>query len=235
MSVIAVIPARGGSKGIPRKNLIDINGKPLIAYTIEAANQSRAIDTAIVSTDSQEIADVARSLGADVPFLRPEYLAGDKTPMHDVLVHALEWAERSLGNIEAVVLLQPTSPLRRVADIDRALEIFRLEETSSVVSVVEVPHHFNPTSVMRLEDHYLVPFLDNQPQILRRQDKPLVYARNGPSVLVTSPATLKGGTLYGGRCRAFPMDHRFSLDIDTLEDVAEVEAALKQSGTDDQY
>lgn len=236
MTIIAVIPARGGSKGIPRKNLALINQRPLIVYSIDAARQARAIDRTWVSTDDAEVAEVSRKSGAEVPFMRPAGLADDAAPMLGVLRHALEWHEGTLGALEAVVLLQPTSPLRQARHIDEAVALFRSSGASSVVSVMEVPHQFNPTSVMSLREGVLQPFLEGTQVITRRQDKPRVFARNGPAVLVCHPDTLKAGELYGPRCVPYVMSASESLDIDTQDDLRAVEQAMQgTSGAEHQH
>lgn len=227
MTIIAVIPARGGSKGIPRKNLVLVNNKPLIAYTIEAARRASSIDRTVVSTDDVEIAEVARQFGAEVPFMRPADLSNDTALMLGVLQHALNWHESTFGPVEAVVLLQPTSPLRQAQHIDEAIALFRSSDASSVVSVIEVPHQFNPVSVMTLQEGVLRPFLDESKLITRRQDKPRVFARNGPAVLVCHPNTLRGGDLYGLHCVPYMMSVRESLDIDEPDDLRAVEQAMQ--------
>lgn len=227
MTIIAVIPARGGSKGIPRKNLVLLNRRPLIFFSIDAARQARAIDRTWVSTDDAEIAEVSRKSGAEVPFMRPADLADDAAPMLGVLRHALEWHEKTAGALEAVVLLQPTSPLRQAQHIDEAIVLFRSSGASSVVSVMEVPHQFNPVSVMSLREGVLQPFLRAGQPITRRQDKPRVFARNGPAILVCHPDTLKAGELYGPRCVPYVMSANESLDIDTLDDLPAVERAIQ--------
>lgn len=226
MSVIALIPARGGSKAIPRKNLVLLRGRPLIAYAIDAARNAGRIDRVIVSTDDDEIAAVAKSCGAEVPFMRPPELAGDTAPMLGVMQHALAWHEKEHGAEKAIVLLQPTSPLRTSTHIDEAVTLFLKEKATSVVSVIEVPHQFNPVSVMTLEAGLLQPLMVNGPAPLRRQDKPPVYARNGPAILVSAPATLNAGDLYGSQCRPYLMRERESLDIDTPDDLAYAEWLL---------
>src|SRR5690242_8069665 len=192
MNVLGVIPARGGSKGIPDKNLAPLCGRPLLAYTADAVKASRRITRAIVSTDDQRIAECARSLGLDVPFMRPASLSGDDTPMLPVLQHALDAMGVNGFAADAIVLLQPTSPLRRAEHIDAAIDSLERTGADSVVSVVDVPHQFNPTSVMRLEDGWLKPFLD-APTVTRRQDKPRVLARNGPAVLAIRASVVTGG------------------------------------------
>ena len=227
MCVVAVIPARGGSKGIPRKNLVEIAGRPLIAYTIEAAQKAAFVDRVIVSTDDTEIAIAAFELGAEVPFLRPPNLANDTAPMHGVLRHALAWLESQGVAVEGLVLLQPTSPLRTSRHVDESIALFRSACASSVVSVLEVPHRFNPTSVMKLSAQgTLSPFLGNQPIPNRRQDKPKVYARNGPAVLVCRADTLRSGELYGPTCLPYLMSEGDSLDIDSPDDLMVAERAM---------
>jgi CMP-N,N'-diacetyllegionaminic acid synthase len=206
MHVVGLIPARGGSKGIPRKNLAPAAGKPLLAWTIAAALESRRITRTVVSTDSEEIAEQARALGAEA-LMRPSGLATDETPMLDVILHALE----EVGRCDAVVLLQPTSPLRRADHVDEAVDLLLESGADSVVSVVEVPHAFLPASLMQVVDGRLVP-LDPDAPLLRQRKAPL-YARSGPAVLALRPEALAKG-LYGGDCRAYVMDARDSLDVD---------------------
>ncbi|KPK56530.1 MAG: hypothetical protein AMS22_00885 [Thiotrichales bacterium SG8_50] len=220
MAIIGLVPARGGSKGIPGKNLVACGGQPLISHSIVAARDAARIDRVVVSTDDPGIADVARQWGAEVPFLRPERLSSDDAPMLGVVQHALEWLMSEGSNVDALVLLQPTSPLRRGCHIDAAVELFFRTKATSVVSVVEVPHRFHPISVLISDNGLLRPYLPHAPAVARRQDKPPVYARNGPAILVCAPATLISGSLYGDRCVAFPMSHRESVDVDDMEDLA---------------
>jgi CMP-N,N'-diacetyllegionaminic acid synthase len=231
MSIVAIIPARGGSKGIPRKNLVSLAGRPLIGFSIEAARSASCIDRVLVSTDDIEIAEVARALGADAPFLRPENLAGDAAPMLGVLQHAQAWLQAQGESVEALVLLQPTSPFRTSRHIEEAVALFRSTQATSVVSVVEVPHQFNPVSVMKLsEQGALVSFIGDQALVTRRQDKPKVYARNGPAVLVCHPNTLHAGALYGDRCVPYLMSEDDSLDIDAPRDLILAEQSLQSRG-----
>ena len=227
MNVLAVIPARGGSKGIPQKNIRPVGGRPLLAYTADAVRASRRVTRAIVSTDDVAVAAVARELGLEVPFMRPDELSLDVTPMLPVLQHAVREMEARGSAADAVVLLQPTSPLRRADHIDAALDVLDSSGADSVVSVVEVPHQFNPVSVMRLENDRLVPFLDGPP-VLRRQDKPRVFARNGPAVLAVRTAVLLRGSLYGDDLRPLMMAPEDSLDVDTPGDLEIVEYFLSR-------
>jgi CMP-N-acetylneuraminic acid synthetase len=203
--IVALIPARGGSKAIPRKNLAMVAGRPLLAWTLDAALASRLVTRTVVSTDSDEIA--AAVGGADV-LRRPPELAADGTPMQAVLDHAL-----SQFGCDVLVLLQPTSPLRRAEHVDAAVGLLVDTGADGVVSVVEVPHAFRPSSLMRLDDGRLVP-LDPDSPLVRQQKAPL-YARNGPAVLALRPGT----RLYDGDWRAYPMDARDSLDVDTPFDL----------------
>jgi CMP-N-acetylneuraminic acid synthetase len=228
ISVLAVIPARGGSKGVPDKNLAMLCGRPLLAFTADAVKGSGRIQRAVVSTESPAIADEARRLGLDVPFMRPATLAADDTPMLPVLQHALAEVRRGGWAPEAVVLLQPTSPLRRAEHIDTAIELLEESGADSVVSVIDVPHHFNPVSVLSLDGDRLRPFLERDAPATRRQDKPRVFARNGPAVLVSRTSTIVAGSLYGNDCRPLIMRPEESLDIDSAWDLTVAEFALSR-------
>ncbi|HEX6702574.1 MAG TPA: acylneuraminate cytidylyltransferase family protein [Gaiellaceae bacterium] len=218
MDVLALIPARGGSRAIPRKNLAPVGGQPLLAWTVRAALESRTVTRTIVSTDDEEIADTARALSADV-LARPSELAADETPMADVIAHALESLERP----DVLVLLQPTSPLRRAEHVDAAVELLLKTGADSIVSVVEVPHRFRPGSLMALDGDRLVRLADDH--AATRQEKPVVYARNGPAVLVLR-GDWNGADLYGGDCRAYVMDARDSVDVDEPFDLELAELLL---------
>ena len=143
--VLGLIPARGGSKSIPRKNLAPLGGKPLIAWTCEAALGARCLDRVVVSTDDEEIAAVAEAHGVAAPFRRPAALSGDQATSAEAAIHAVEWLDRHQGwRANLLVLLQPTSPLRTAAQIDAALGLMRERQAETVVSVIEVPHRFSP-------------------------------------------------------------------------------------------
>jgi len=201
----------------------------VVTYTAAAALGSRRLARTVLSTDDPEIAAAGRALGLDVPFMRPSGLAGDDTPMLPVLVHAIEEMSRAGFVPDAVVLLQPTSPLRTSAHVDAALSLLDSSGADSVVSVVEVPHQFSPVSVMALEDGRLRPFLPG-PVLTRRQDKPRTFARNGPAVLAVRVATLTRGSLYGDDCRALLMDADVSVDIDGPADFDYAEFLLSRAG-----
>ena len=225
MAFIGLIPARGGSKGIPDKNVAPCAGKPLLAWTCEAARSSERLGETIVSTDSETIARVARDWGMNVPFRRPAELAGDTTPSIDVLLHCLDWLQSEGRSITAIVLLQPTSPLRTHSHIDAAVEAFTESRADTLVSVVEVPHSFQPESLVVERDGWLEPYQGRQQTIKRRQDVPPLFARNGPAILIVRPEILRSGSMYGERTRAFPMSPAESIDVDTPFDL-EIAALL---------
>jgi CMP-N,N'-diacetyllegionaminic acid synthase len=226
--IVGLIPARGGSKSIPRKNLAMVAGRPLLAYTAQAALGAARLDRVILSTDDDEIAAAGRSLGLDVPFLRPAPLAGDEIGMIPVLRHALDWlAERDVA-ASALVLLQPTSPLRTSQHIDEAIALLLDSGAETVVSVLEVPHNFGPASVMTSDaDGRLMPFLPGPP-ILRRQDKPRVFARNGPAILAIRSQVLGRDALYGEPTLGYRMSAADSLDIDEPDDLWLAEQYIKR-------
>ncbi len=226
MQLLAIIPARGGSKGVPRKNIRTLNGRPLIAYSIEAAKAAKAVDRVVVSTDDEEIAAISRSLGADVR-MRPAVLAADETPTRDVLLHVIAELGEEGYRPDAVLTLQPTSPLRTARHIDEAAALFAADpQADSLVSCIDVPHIFHPRSVMRNDAAgYLVPFLD-EAQPTRRQDKEPVFARNGAAIYITRTERLKD-YVFGGKLVPYMMDADSSVDIDTLDDFAVAERLLK--------
>jgi CMP-N,N'-diacetyllegionaminic acid synthase len=219
VDVLALVPARGGSKGIPRKNLAPIAGRPLLAWTVAAAQESNTVTRVVVSTDDAEIAATARALGAEV-LNRPTQLGSDETPMRAVLDHAVV----ELGMVDVLVLLQPTSPLRRPEHIDEAVRLLLESDADCVISVVEVPHRFAPDSLMALDEGRLVPLGSSAS---RRQDKQPVYARNGPAVLAIRPDRL-GDDLYGGECRPYVMRREESLDVDEPIDLELAEWLLSR-------
>ena len=173
MNLLAVITARGGSKGIPRKNVLELCGKPLIAWTIEAAQKSNYIDRLIVSTEDEEIADISRSYGADVPFIRPAELAMDDIPGPEALFHALE----QLPGYENILLLQPTSPLRTVKDIDGIIQLFHNNMAPACVSVCEPSKH--PQWMYQILKNGCLDSVIKKPLISRRQELSEVFALNG--------------------------------------------------------
>ena len=220
MAVVGLIPARGASKGIPRKNLAALGGKPLVAWTIEAALASDTVDRTVVTTEDAEIAEVSRGLGVEV-LERPTELAGDEIPMSDVVAHAV----RELAPETALVLLQPTSPLRTSRHIDDAVELLLGSGADAVVSVVEVPHRYGTASLMRLDGDQLVRLDDTQ--YAGRADKPVLYARNGPAILALRADRI-GDDLYAGDLRPYVMDPADSVDVDEPFDLELAEFLLSR-------
>lgn len=217
--VLALVTARGGSKGIPRKNIVPLVGKPLIAWTIEAARNSRSVDRIVVSTDDPEIAEVCRVLGAEVPFLRPEELARDDSPHMDVVIHAVNWLEaQEAYTPDYVLLLQPTSPLRISDDIDAAMALAIEKAADAVVSVCLSPAH--PYLMRRIEDDgRLKEFVPRPSGYLRRQSLPPVYVENGAIYLVRRDVLLRDRSWYSAGTYAYIMPAERSIDVDTIWDL----------------
>ena len=233
LNIFGLIPARGGSKSIPRKNIAPLGGRPLLAYTCDAALGSQRLTRVLLSTDDEEIARVGRDCGVEVPFLRPYELALDDTPSLPVAQHAVRWLmEQEAWKPDIVVLLQPTSPLRKARHIDEALQ--RMAETSAdtVVSVVEVPHRFSPYSVMRLQDIWLETFWKEPVAFDRfhRQGLPVLYARNGPAVLATGlKSFFSTSASMGRKFVPYIMTQADSVDVDTFFDLRLAEWLMTQS------
>ena len=237
MRVLGIITARGGSKGIPGKNLKLLGGRALLDYTIDAANDT-PLDRLILSTEDKKIADLARSLGCEVPFMRPAELARDETPHLPVIQHAAKWLLEHEGyKADVVLTLQPTSPLRSSADIAAALRMLELSGADSVVSVSEVSAHAHPMRMLRVDDSgHAVLFATGQPvrtRINRRQDLPKAWVMNG-AVYACRTETLFAAdpSLYGDRVVAYPMPAERSISIDTDDDWAEAERALARQPRD---
>ena len=226
--VLGIIPARGGSKSIPKKNLVPLKGKPLILYTFEAARQSSALQRCILSTDDPEIAKLGEKHGVQV-LARPESLAKDDTPMVEVVKHVIASLEREGLLPDYFVLLQPTSPLREGRHIDESVSIFLQDPTAdSVVSVVAIPHLFHPQSALKIEKGRLVRFYAEGKLFARRQDKPPCFARNGPVVVVFKRSTVERfNNLYGEHSLPYHMSEEDSIDIDTPLDLILVEAIMR--------
>lgn len=227
--VIAIIPARGGSKGLPGKNIRPLCGKPLIAWSIERARQSRHIDTVVVTTDSQDIADVALGCGAEVPFLRPAHLASDTASSVDTVLHTLDYYRDILGKtFDYVVLLEPTSPLREAGDIDGMLNklLANADDFDAIVSVGEVHEH--PSIMMRLEGNTMQPFYTDLAMTGRRQDNVPAYFPYGVAYIVTANTLYSLRTFYPPRATFFEIKRHQCFEIDDLCDFLVVETMMKQ-------
>lgn len=230
MKILGIITARGGSKGLPRKNILALHGRPMIDYTIDAALAAGDLfHRVIVSTDDEEIADISRRAGAEVPFLRPPQLARDDTPTLPVLQHAVDYVERRDGvAIDWVMILQPTSPLRTKEDIEAVVGLAAAGDCDTVVSVRQVSN-CHPHKIKKMDSQgWLVPFIDGSVEPVRRQDLvPDAYQRNGAIYLV-SRDRLRENRLYGDRIRPYIMVDDRSVDIDTQVDFLLAEVLLSK-------
>ena len=219
MRILGLIPARGGSKGVPRKNVRPLWGRPLITWTIEAARGARLLTRTIVSTDDQEIAAIARAAGAEVPFERPAALAGDATPTLPVVLHALEMVEKTDQPFDAVCLLQPTNPLRTAQLIDDCIRRFISADADTLVSVLPVPAKYNPHWVYFSDlDGTLRLSTGAELPISRRQDLPPAFHREGSIYLTRRRVLVELHSLYGARTIGYPVDPESSINIDTPAD-----------------
>lgn len=219
MRINGLITARGGSKGLPGKNIAQAGGRPLIEWSIKAAYES-CIDRCFVSTDSEEIAEVCRRAGAEVPFLRPVSLAADDTSHIDVLLHALDWMEAADLFPDYLVLLQPTSPLRLAVDIDSAIDIARSNDADSVISVFDAPVH--PYWIKSLDESGRIKDFMKWPSdsgYLRRQTMPPAYAMNGAIYVLKAQNLRERRTYFTDRTFGYVMPRERSLDIDTAWDL----------------
>lgn len=224
--ILAVIPARGGSKGLPGKNIRPLSGKPLIAWTIEAALASRYIDRTIVSTDCVDIRSAALAASVEVPFLRPAELATDSANSVDAVLHALDQVEKTDQAYDYLLLLQPTSPLRRSEDIDAAIEKLTDPEITAVISVCETDHH--PWWSNKLpENGNMDGFLRSEALNIPRQQLPHYYQLNGAIYLSKTDFLRRTRSFWGAGTFAHIMDKRHSIDIDDIYDFKFAELLLK--------
>jgi CMP-N,N'-diacetyllegionaminic acid synthase len=215
--ILGVVPARGGSKGVPGKNIRPLQGKPLIVYTLEAACNSGVLARTIVTTDSKEIEEIVLRHGFECPFLRPSGLACDDIPLIFAVKHALAFMEGNGKKYSTVCLLQPTSPFRTARHIQTAVKKYQESDCDTLVSVVNVPHRFVPKSLMVQKGEYLENYQGGDVSVSRHQDEHLL-ARNGPAILISDAELIRNGTFYGNRLVGFPMDLISSVDIDEEDD-----------------
>ncbi len=221
MKVLAVIPARGGSKGIKGKNLQAINDEPLIAYTIKASLNSKLVTKTIVSTDDEKIAKTAIEYGADVPFMRPIEYATDQAKSIDVVLHALkECSSIYSEDYDLLILLQPTSPFRNAMHIDNAIQMLAgVKNADSLISVKEVSNDINPHYLYEITKNDFCEPMFKQDEIVRRQDLPPCYVRNGAIYAVRTRYLEENRSLIAERNLAFEMDDECSINIDTELDL----------------
>ncbi len=227
MKILAIIPARGGSKGVPRKNIKVLGNQPLIAYTIERAVQSKLLTEFVVSTEDAEIAEITKLCGAKVPFMRPLELAQDATPTIDVVKHVISEYEKKNIFFDAVLILQATCPFRTENEIDECIEIFMKQNTDSFISVKEVPDHFNPHWVFETNEKGTLKIATGEEKIIpRRQELPKGYLRDG-SIYITKTSVIKEQNSLFGDSIAYRVNTNIKhVNIDTMSDWEQAERIL---------
>jgi CMP-N-acetylneuraminic acid synthetase len=228
-TVIGIIPARGGSKGLLRKNILPLLGKPLISWTIEQSLSSKYFDRIIVSSDDEEIADIAKHHGADVPFMRPKELSEDITPMMDVIFHAINFFKDKDIFFDYIALLEPTSPLRNIDDIDNAIKelIEHQTEADSLVSVGEV-HLEHPAIMKNIVDGYVKPY-EADKTVFRRQDLNKVFFPYGVIYLSKTEEFIKQKTFYQERTIPYIIERWQNYEIDDIYDFICIEAIMNHN------
>lgn len=230
LKTLAVIPARGGSKGVPRKNIRPMCGKPLIAYSIETALAAKGLfHRVLVSTDDAEIAEVSKRCGAEVPFLRPAELANDKAPMIPVIQHAIRYAEADERmRYDWVCLLQPTEPFRTVEDVEKVLALAQAGGCDSVISVVQV-FSVHPILMKRIDRGRLLPFCIEEKEGTRRQDyAPPAYMRNGAIYLSRRDVLMERNSIWGDVIHPYVMPPERSVGVDSELDFKLVELLMQE-------
>lgn len=227
MRILGLIPARGGSKSIPEKNIKILKGKPLIQYTIEAAKNAKELTHLILSSDDESIIEVAKKLDLEVPFVRPKNLAKDTSPTLVVIQHALKFYEAQNIYFDAVCLLQVTSPFKTGMFIDEAIKKFTESDCDALVSIQKVPDEYNPHWVFKKDKvDNLELFTGEKDIIFRRQDLPEVYHRDGLIYITKTNVLLEQNSLYGSKLAYIKSPSDFTINIDTLEDWNKAEAFL---------
>lgn len=224
--VLGIVPARGGSKGLPGKNTKLLYGKPLIGWTIETALRSSYLDEVMVTTDSPEIAEVAKKCGASIPFLRPPELAQDSSATIDAIVHAIDFYKQHGRNFDFICLLEPTSPLREQEDIDRPLEILMTGSADAIVGISKTIGT-NPAFLVTLDTDGRLQYLDKNSRTLRRQDIPDVYFFEGTIYFSKTDILLNKKTFYHANTIGYEVPKWKSLEIDDIWDFVMVEAIMK--------
>lgn len=228
-SVVAIIPARGGSKGVPRKNIRPVNGQPLMAYTIEAALHCPFITATVVSSESEEILRVAAHYAAE-PLRRPAELASDAATTESVIINVIHELGIQGRTYDYLCLLQPTSPLRTAEDLNTAFRDFFHSQATGLISVYE-PAHTPFKSFKRNDRGYLVGLIDNRSPFLRRQDLPPTFMPNGAIYIISCKDFLSTGQLYTDKTIPYIMPEARSIDVDSLEDIARLEQILKNQSS----
>jgi len=227
VEILAIIPARGSSKGIPMKNLQKINGRPLIEYTIDAAKKSKLLDRILVSTDNKKIANTAKSLGIEVPFLRPKKISGHKATNFEVVDHALKFLQKNESYIpDMIILLQPTNPLRTEKMIDKGIRLLKNSKADTVVSVQTTKYHHYASFLKK--GKFLKPFKTNFEDYRRRQTRPKLYYNTGDIFAFWNKTFKNFHSFYGKKIIPLVLSDKFThIDIDTPFDVFICESIMK--------
>ncbi len=226
-TVLAIIPARGGSKGVPRKNIKNLCGKPLITWTIEEALKSKYIDRLVVSTEDEEIAEISRKHGAEIPFLRPIELAKDDTPGIEPLLHCIYWLKNNENYYpDYLCTLQCTSPFRNSKHIDEALELLIKEKGDSIIGICK--SEVSPYWMKSVVNGKLIDFMEGSAKYTRRQDLPAVYRLNGAVYIGKTDLLLKNRNWYTNNTLPYIMRQEDSIDIDTIYDFRFAELMMKE-------
>lgn len=227
MQILGLIPARGGSKSVPRKNIKTLNGKPLLQYTVEAANNSKQLTHVILSSDDQDIINVAKELELDVPFIRPKHLAEDASPTLDVVQHALKFYNEKGVSFDAVCLLQVTSPFKTGKFIDDAINKFVKSGCDALVSVQKVPDEYNPHWVFKENKEGQLKLVTGEKKIIpRRQELPNAFHRDGLIYITKTNVVLEQNSLYGNSLTYIKSPYTSTINIDIAEDWEKAEAYL---------
>lgn len=227
--VLAIIPAREGSKGVKNKNIKILNDKPLISYSIEEAKKANLIDKLIVSTDSNLIADISKQNGAEVPFIRPKELATDSSLTYDVVRHTVDFFENKGDFFDIILLLQPTTPFRKASTIDKAISILKNQDIfTSVVSVVDVEGN-HPLRMKKIENNFLVNYIDQENENMNpRKELPKVYIRSGSIYCILTSIFKKERSLVSKSCAPLILNKMETINIDTMLDFKLCELILKE-------
>ena len=233
MRILGLIPARGGSKGVVRKNLKPLGGMPLVGFTIKEALNCSQLSSVVVSTEDSEIAKISKDLGAQVPFMRPNELAQDKSPTIDTIVHAIEYFKEKGEYFDAVCLLQPTVPFREKGAIASAINQFITSKADSLISVQEVPHQFNPNWVfVKEEGSAYLSLANGEKEIIpRRQELPKAYCRDGSIYITKTQVLIEEKSLYGEKITHLENRGEPLINIDTEEDWASAERYILKHGS----
>lgn len=228
MKILGLIPARGGSKGIPKKNIKLLGKMPLIEYTLHSAKDSKLLTEIIVSTDDEEIAIAAEISGFKPPFIRPTEFAQDTSTSLEVVQHAIAFFESQQVFFDAVCLLQPTTPFREKGSVDSAIQKFIDSNADCLISVLQIPHEFNPHWAFEEAENGLLKIATGEEQIIsRRQDLPKSFHRDG-SIYITKTSVIKNGSLYGKSIAYLESNPQFHVNIDTMKDWEKAERLLTQ-------